>query len=269
MPIKLLLADVDGCLVTNDKVLTDRAIAAVHQLHDAGIQFAVTSGRPPRGMTMLVDPLKITSPIAGFNGGIFIQPDLTILEQHTLPKGLPAQIIQTIDQHGLDVWVYRGNDWLIRQKDAPHVAREAWTVKFEPTVVENFDDALDDVAKIVGVTDDTEKMAKCVQDVQSQYGDHVSAATSQPYYLDVTHPNANKGGVVGWMAQHLGISPEQIATIGDQMSDTLMFKKSGLSIAMGNASDQVKSLATHVTASNQDEGFANAMEQYVLPTRGK
>jgi hydroxymethylpyrimidine pyrophosphatase-like HAD family hydrolase len=136
-------------------------------------------------------------------------------------------------------------------------------------VVDNFDAVLDKVAKIVGITDDTDKMAKCVKDVQGQYGDKVSAATSQPYYLDVTHPNANKGGVVAWMSQHLGIPTDQIATIGDQMSDTLMFKKSGLSIAMGNASDQVKSLATQVTASNQDEGFAEAMERFVLSESGK
>ncbi len=263
--IRLLLADVDGTLVTNDKVLTDRAAAAVLKLHDVGIIFAVTSGRPPRGMTMLIEPLKISTPIAGFNGGIFVNPDLTILEQHSLPAGLPAQLIQTIDDHGLDAWVYKGNDWFIRKKDAPHVAREQWTVKFEPKVVDNFDDVVEDVAKIVGITDDADKMQKCVADVQSKFGDKVSAATSQPYYLDVTHPNANKGGVVGWMSQRLNIPPSQIATIGDQMSDTLMFAKGGLSIAMGNASDKVKGLATHVTDSNQDEGFAKAVEKFLLP----
>ncbi len=263
--VRLLLADVDGTLVTNDKVLTDRAIAAVHRMHDAGIRFAVTSGRPPRGMTMLVDPLKIETPIAGFNGGIFIKPDLSILEQRTLPDDMTADIIQTIDAHGLDAWVYRGNDWFIRRRDAPHVEREAWTVKFDPVVVPDFDGKLDGIAKIVGVTDDTDKMAKCVQDVQAKYGHKVSAATSQPYYLDVTHPDANKGGALAWMSQHLDIPPEQIATIGDQMSDTLMFQKGGLSIAMGNASDQVKKLATQTTDSNQDEGFAKAVEKFILP----
>ena len=109
-------------------------------------------------------------------------------------------------------------------------------------------------------------MSKCVTDVQKEFGRQVSAANSQPYYLDVTHPNANKGGVVAWMSQRLGIPPAQIATIGDQPSDTLMFDKSGLSIAMGNASDTVKADATQVTDSNQDEGFAKAVEKFILPT---
>ena len=262
--IRLLLADVDGTLVTNDKVLTDRAAAAVLKLHDAGITFAVTSGRPPRGMTMLIEPLKISTPIAGFNGGIFVNPDLSILETHALPPSVPARVIQALQGHGLDAWVYRGNDWYVLKKDAPHVARESWTVKFDPTVVDNFDGVLDNVVKIVGVTDDVNLMSKCVLDVQQQFGRQVSAANSQPYYLDVTHPNANKGGVVAWMSQRLGIPPAQIATIGDQPSDTLMFDKSGLSIAMGNASDTVKADATHVTDSNQDEGFAKAVEKFLL-----
>ena len=262
--IRLLLADVDGTLVTQEKLLTDRAIAAVHKLHDAGILFAITSGRPPKGMSMLIEPLKITTPIAGFNGGLFVHPDLTIIEQHTLPTALPVKVIQTMEAHSLDAWVYRGNDWFVRRRDAPHVAREEWTVKFPPTVVSNFDDLLGEVVKIVGVSDDLEAVARCETDAQSEFAQQVSAARSQPYYLDVTHPSANKGAVVGWISRHLNIPPSQIATIGDMPNDVLMFAKSGLSIAMGNASPQVQADATQVTTSNQDEGFANAIEKYIL-----
>ena len=77
--ISLLLADVDGTLVTEDKVLTERARAAVHRLHEAGIRFAITSGRPPRGMAMLIEPLALETPIAAFNGGMFVAPDLSII----------------------------------------------------------------------------------------------------------------------------------------------------------------------------------------------
>src|SRR5690348_6137573 len=83
--VSLLIADVDGTLVTKDKILTERAQRAVRRLHEAGIAFAITSGRPPRGMSMLVAPLELTTPIAAFNGGMFVQPDLAILEQRTLP----------------------------------------------------------------------------------------------------------------------------------------------------------------------------------------
>ena len=87
---------------------------------------------------------------------------------------------------------------------------------------------------------------------------------SQPYYLDVTNKNANKGVVVEYLSQHVGVPPEEIATIGDQPNDVLMFKRSGFSIAMGNASDEVKAQAAAVTASYNDEGFAKAMEAFIL-----
>ena len=130
--ISLVLADVDGTLVTEEKVLTERAQAAVRSLRAAGIRFAITSGRPPKGMAMLFDALKLDTPIAGFNGGLFVKPDLSIIAQKTLPADVAAKSIELIRGHGLDAWVYRGNDWLITKADAPHVAREAWTVKFEP-----------------------------------------------------------------------------------------------------------------------------------------
>ncbi len=86
--IKLVIADVDGTLVTQDKVLTKRAVEAALRLHEAGIQFTITSGRPPRGMAMLIDPLKLTLPLAAFNGGVLIQPDLkTVVDQKVLTAG--------------------------------------------------------------------------------------------------------------------------------------------------------------------------------------
>src|SRR5499426_3597605 len=150
--ISLVLADVDGTLVNEQKVLTKRAQAAVQRLRETGIRFAITSGRPPRGMAMLFDDLRLDTPIAGFNGGLFVTPQLAILAQKTLPDDIAAQAIELIRACGLDAWVYRGNDWLITKADAPHVAREAWTVKFEAKIVPDIAEKPDQVAKIVGVS---------------------------------------------------------------------------------------------------------------------
>ncbi len=264
--IRLLLADVDGALVTQDKVVTPRAAKAVHALFDRGIQFAITSGRPPRGVAMLIEPLQLKTPIGAFNGGMFIQPDLTVIDQRTVPDDILPNVIEAMDKGGLDVWLYRETDWFVQKKDAPHVDREAWTVKFPPKVVASYDDIMTGVVKVVGVSDDLGAVARCEAAVQKQFGEHVSAARSQPYYLDVTNPDANKGAVARRLQQFLGIPLEHMATIGDQMNDTLMFKVTGLSIAMGNASDEVKRLADYATASNENDGFAKAVEQYILGT---
>jgi Cof subfamily protein (haloacid dehalogenase superfamily) len=265
--IRLLLADVDGTLVTQEKVLTRDAIAASQALRRAGVILAITSGRPPLGMKMLIGPLGLDCPLAGFNGGVLANPDLTVIESHTLEPAAAREALNTILDRGLDAWVYTPDQWLIRDGSAPHVAREAWTVDFQAKVQPEFTDAdLAHVVKIVGVSDDLDKVAACETAVQEALGERASAARSQPYYLDVTHPLANKGEVVSTLAARLNIPAENIATMGDMPNDVLMFAKSGLSIAMGNASDAVKAKASVVTSSNEEEGFAKAVERFILPS---
>jgi Cof subfamily protein (haloacid dehalogenase superfamily) len=263
-PIALLVADVDGTLVTRNKVLTERAVRAVQRLRESGIAFAVTSGRPPRGMGMLVEPLGLSTPLAAFNGGIFVRPDFSVIDQHPLPDQVVPDVVRMLETHGLDVWLYRGSDWYIRRIDAPHVAREASTVQFRPTVTGSFDGLLHDVIKIVGVGDDLAAVARCEAAAQRRFVGHVSASRSQPYYLDVTHPAANKGTVVRRFSQLLGLQPKAIATIGDQPNDVLMFEQSGLSIAMGQADEAVKQHASQMTTSSEEEGFARAVERFIL-----
>ncbi len=268
-PIRLLLADVDGTLVTPQKTLTQRTIEAVHALDSAQVLFAITSGRPPRGMSMLVEPLELSTPIAAFNGGLIVEPDMTVIEQKLVPESLVTPILTLMESHGLVTWIYRGADWYVRDLEGPHVDQEAATVEFQPIVAESFDGLCDQVAKIVGVSDDHDAMARATEAARDQFCDHVTAAQSQPYYLDVTHPEANKGGVVKYLSSRFGIPTPQIATIGDMPNDVLMFAHSGLSIAMGNASSEVQRAARMVTTTNQDEGFANAVQRFVLQQAGR
>ena len=262
--ISLVVADVDGTLVTEDKVLTPRASAAVQALNAAGIAFAITSGRPPRGMAMLIDPLRLHTPVAAFNGGVFVKPDMTIIKERVLSEEVARRAVEIISRNHMDVWIYSGQDWLVRDLHAPHVAREQWTVKFAPTVVKDFGAVLASAVKIVGISDDHDLVARCEKEAQTALGAAASAARSQPYYLDVTHPDANKGAVVTTLSELLSVPSAEIATIGDMPNDVLMFRKSGLSIAMGNASPQVQAQADVVTGSSSDEGFAHAMECFIL-----
>jgi Cof subfamily protein (haloacid dehalogenase superfamily) len=263
--IAAVLADVDGTLLTSQKVLTARAIHAVNELQHRGALFVITSGRPPRGMRMLVEPLGLKVPMAAFNGGVIVLPDLTVVDQRVIPPDATPALIETMRGLGLYVWIYRATEWYVTDPDAPHAHQEAATVQFPPTVVPTYDGLLDGVVKIVGVSDDDDLVARSEAAVQQQFGSRVSAARSQPYYLDVTNPTANKGVVIERLAEHFKISLEQIATLGDQPNDVLMFERSGLSIAMGNASADVQGHADYVTDSDDDEGFAKAIEHVVLP----
>ena len=294
-PIQLVLADVDGTLVTQEKVLTPRAIDAVRRLRERGIRFAITSGRPPRGMDMINDILHLDTPIAGFNGGVFVAPDGKVLQTKLLPRDAAEKAIELIRRHDLIAWLYTPDEWYIPAKNGPHVARETWTVKFEAKVCPDFTPYLDQAVKIVGVAQDDlicgpvcpsddsagsacipaspaerakalEAVAACEAECHAAIGQIVSAARSQPYYLDITHPQATKGGVVEYLSGTLNIPAAAIATLGDMPNDVLMFEKSGMSIAMGNASKEVQAQANFVTDTNENEGFAKAIDKFILQT---
>ena len=263
-PIRLVLADVDGTLVTQEKVLTAKARQAVAKLGEAGIAFAITSGRPPRGMQTLIKDLNISTVVAGFNGGVFITPRLDPIVMRDLPKDATARAIELIREYGLVAWLYTDTTWYVQDPKGPHVDRESKTVGFGPEVTSDYSQYVAQTAKIVGVGDDLKAVAECEKKVREELGDHVSAARSQPYYLDVTHPTANKGSVVDFLACVYLIPKSSIATLGDMPNDVLMFKKSGMSIAMGNASKEVQAEANFVTDSNEKEGFAHALERFIL-----
>jgi Cof subfamily protein (haloacid dehalogenase superfamily) len=265
--IRLLISDVDGTLVTNDKVLTPGAIAAAKALREAGIGLAITSSRPPHGMRMLVEPLDMILPMAGCNGGVLVNPDLSVIETHAIEPSAAKRTVDFLGKQGLDVWLYTETEWFVPKRAGPHVDREAFILQSEPVIASAFTDAqLADAVKIVGVSDDHDLIAASETAAQLQLGKSVSATRSAAHFLDVTNPLANKGQVLATLARRLGVSPDQIATIGDMPNDVMMFRKSGFSIAMGNASAEVKAQASAVTESNQEDGFAKAVRTLILPS---
>jgi len=265
MTIKLLIADVDGTLVTKNKVVTPRTREAIARLRAAGVAFTITSGRPPRGLAPLVETLNLTMPMAAFNGAVYIKPDLTtVLAQHAIAPAVAAEAVDFLLRAGLDVWVYQGADWFLRDPGAAHVARESRNVGFAPTVIQDLHGVLEAAVKIVGVSDDLPLVARCETELGARLGADASAARSQPHYLDVTHPEANKGMVVREASRILKIPLDQIATIGDMSNDVPMLGVAGLGIAMGNASADVQRVARHVTRSNEEDGFAHAVESFIL-----
>jgi Cof subfamily protein (haloacid dehalogenase superfamily) len=237
-------------------------------LGEAGIGFTVTSSRPPRGLCHLIEPLNLQLPIGGFNGGGLIRPDLTIVEALLLSPDAAREAVKITLRHGLDPWVYTETEWYVRDPNAPHVARESFTITFPPNVVKDFGETLDHVGKIVAVGDDTAAILACNAELDATLSGQASATRSQAYFIDITHPDANKGTMVTTMARLLSIPTEQIATIGDMANDVLMFRKSGLSIAMGNATPEVKAQAKLATDSNEEDGFAKAVERFLLGIEG-
>jgi Cof subfamily protein (haloacid dehalogenase superfamily) len=261
--ISLLLSDVDGTLVTTDKRLTSASIDAVGRLREHDIAFAITSSRPPRGLLSLAEALNLTTPLVGFNSGMIMDRSGRVLRQNVIDAPTVRRALEMLGSAGVDIWLFSGNDWLLRDPDGVYVDLERRTIGYGP-IVADFEPAIATATKIVGVSADFPRLAQCETAMRQALGPAASVALSQHYYLDVTHPAANKGSAVLALAELLRLPASAIATIGDMPNDVPMFEKSGFSIAMGNAADAVKARASAVTDTNERDGFAKAVERFIL-----
>ena len=259
--ISLVVSDVDGTLLPKDKVLTDDAKRAVRKLHEAGIGFTIVSSRPTIGMGFLIEQLAITLPFGAFNGSSIVDSRLKPIEQHLIAPAVAQRSFEVLDAFGVDIWLFTNDRWYTRNALGEYVPGEKHAIKVEPTVVADFAPHSSGACKIVGASSDPALLQRCEVAMKQAVGREATAVRSQTYYLDVTPPGHDKGTFVEAMARRLGISADAVATIGDMENDLPMFAKSGISFAMGNAADEIKKHATHVTDSNERDGFARAIEK--------
>ena len=265
-PIQLVVSDVDGTLVTTDKSLTPAAIDAVRRLDQAGIGFTLISSRPPRGMAAVAEALQVRLPMAAFNGGTLFAPDQSLIEAHRLEAGAAREALGLLEAAGVGVWVDADGGWRLKDPNGAHVDHERHTIGFGPTVVSSFDDVIERIDKIVGVSDDHALLSRLTADVAGRLKGRAEVQQSQAYYLDVTHPLANKGDGVRALCRQIGVDLANVAVLGDMFNDVAMFEVAGFSVAMGQSPDQVKSAAAAVSpASNDSDGFARAIDEIILP----
>lgn len=263
--VRLVVTDIDGTLVTPEKELTPRAVEAARRLRAANVRLALVSSRPARGMTMFLGPLEIDTPRAGFNGGEIVSPEGRVLESLRIPEAPARLAIEMMETSGVDVWVFADREWYVTDPGGPYVPVERRTVGMEPKVVTNWDNVAARAGKIMGSTADYHLLERLETEMMTGLGGSVSAHRSQDYYLDVTHPEAKKGHALKAIARLLDIPVEETAALGDMPNDISMLTTAGLSIAMGNAPEDVQESAMVVTGPNTHDGWAEAIERHVLP----
>ncbi len=265
-PIRLVVSDIDGTLVTTDKRLTAAAVDAVRAIRAAGVRFSLISSRPPLGLAAVAKALEVAEPMAAFNGGTLFAPDLTVIEAHRLEAGAAREAIANMESAGVGVWVDADGTWRLKDPDGAHVDHERHTIGFGPTVVSDFDEVIGRIDKIVGVSDDHPRLDQLTEELRAALEGRATVERSQAYYLDVTHPLANKGDGVKAVCRRLAIAPENTAVLGDMFNDVKMFAVAGFSIAMGQSPDAVKAAARAVSpAGNDADGFARAVHEILLP----
>ncbi len=263
--IRLVVTDIDGTLVTPEKELTPRVIAAAARLRAANVQLALVSARPARGMDAIADKLGIDTPRAGFNGGEIMAADGRMLETLLIPENAARLAVEMLETHGVDVWVFADGEWCVTNPTAPYVSLERRAIGFDMKVLDNWEGVIGRAGKIMGSSNDYHLLERLETAMMTGLGNSVAAHRSQDYYLDITHLEARKGHALRAIARLLDVAVEETAALGDMPNDISMLAIAGLSIAMGNAPDDVQQAAMVVTGPNTRDGWAEAIETHILP----
>ncbi|WP_347554265.1 HAD family hydrolase [Robbsia sp. KACC 23696] len=291
-PIRAVLSDIDGTLVRSDKSLSPAVIDAVTALRRAGIAFSIASARPPRALSDLVNALHLGeavdgadtqaahgaadtadaapafAPIAAFNGGNIIAPDQRVLDALRLPPAVAREVVTDLQSRGLSPWIFTEGEWRITDPNAAYVDVETRTLGYGPTVVDAFTDHdFASVDKILAASADFDGLARIEHEIAKAFSGKLNTVRSQKYYLDITHPDAHKGTAAHAIARHLGIGLDELAVLGDMSNDLPMFDVAGFAIAMGQSEKTIQQRANVVTASNDDDGVAKAIYEWILPSQ--
>jgi|TARA_R110000868_G_scaffold371782_2_gene635550 Cof subfamily protein (haloacid dehalogenase superfamily) len=263
--IRLLVSDIDGTLVRRDKSLSEGVIAAVGRAKAAGIAVSLISARPPSGMLWIAERLELTGVLGAFNGGTIVQPDGTVVSADQLEPECAARALALLDHPAITPWLFAGGLWYARAIDGVYVPRERRAANIDPIIRRDFAGLLAHPDKIVGVSDDHALLARLDGEIAAALGQDATVGRSQPYYLDITAPRANKGDGVAALAAAIGVPLANVAVLGDERNDLPMFARAGLSIAMGQGPDAVRAAADRVTRSNEEDGVAHAIDEIILP----
>ena len=265
LPIRLLVSDIDGTLVRHDKSLPAENAAAIRAVVSRGLMVSLISARPAAGILPIAAELGLEGPFGAFNGGTIFTLSGGETCSAQVPPTLARELIDLYGSAGVTIWCFAKDRWLTSDPGNSHTPREVLSSGLQPEAVSDFAAFLDDADKVVAVCDDPAEMTVLEAQARTLVGATATLVRSQDYYLDCTALAANKGDGVTRLAEMFGVPLDQVAVIGDQANDVAMFRRAGLSIAMGQASAAVQAEADCVAASSEQAGVGDAIRRFIMP----
>lgn len=269
MKYKLLVLDIDGTLLNQEKEITPRTLAALLKVQQMGVHVVLASGRPTHGVLPIAEKLELHHYggfILSYNGGqIFnIQNNELLFEKRIDPELIPY-LEKKAKKNDFAIFTYHKDFILTNKPQNRHVQQEATLNNMQIIGVENFSDAVDFAScKCMLTSDNEEALIGLENHWKKRLSGTLDVFRSEPYFLEVVPQFIDKANTLGVLLEKLKISPDDVIAIGDGVCDVSMLQIAGLGIAMGNAQDSVKACADYTTASNEEDGVAIAIEKTIL-----
>lgn len=269
MKYKLLVLDVDGTLLNDAKEISKRTLASLLKVQQMGVRIVLASGRPTYGLMPLAKALELGNYggfIVSYNGCQIInaQNGEILFERRINPEMLPY-LEKKARKNGFAIFTYHDDTILTDDPDNGHIRDEAVLNNLKIIKEEEFSTAIDFApCKCMLVSDDEEALTGLEEHWKRRLDGTLDVFRSEPYFLEVVPCGIDKANTLGALLSHLDIPREEVIAIGDGVCDVNMLQIAGLGIAMGHSQDSVKVCADYVTASNEEDGVALAVEKMIL-----
>lgn len=269
MKYKLLVLDVDGTLLNDEREISKRTLAALLKVQQMGVRIVLASGRPTYGLMPLAKTLELGNYggfVLSYNGCQIIkaQNGEILFERRINPEMLPY-LEKKARKNGLAIFTYHNDTLITDSPDNEYIKNEALLNNLKIIKEDEFSTAIDFApCKCMLVSDKEEALIELEQHWEKRLAGTLDAFRSEPYFLEVVPCGVNKANTLGALLEHLGVTREEVIAVGDGVCDVTMLQLAGMGIAMGHSQDSVKVCADYVTASNEEDGVALAVEKLIL-----
>lgn len=265
---KLIALDMDGTLLNEEKIVTERTKKAIKAARDKGVTVVLATGRPIDGVTRYLEELDMYTDndyVLSYNGGLVLK---TKNKEVVCKLGLIGEDVKYLyelsKRLGVNIHAFSEKNGLVTPKNSKYTEVEASINNITVNEV-NFDNIENDESFIkIMMIDEPEILQKAIDNLPEEVYEKYTVVRSAPFFLEFLNKEVNKGVGVEMLAKHLGVKREEVITMGDAGNDLHMIEYAGMGIAMGNAFDEVKEAANYITDSNNEDGVAKAIEKFVL-----
>ncbi|WP_310602569.1 Cof-type HAD-IIB family hydrolase [Anaerosporobacter sp.] len=265
---KAIALDIDGTLTNAKKEITPRTREAISEAMEAEKVIIVASGRPTAGIRGIADILKLEEKggyILAFNGARIMNCKTgEIIYQNMLPQEMLPVLYKEAVEHNVSIITYEGDDVICGCNHDTYVDIEARINNIKVIDVDNFDEYVTFSVNKCIMTGEPEKLAELEKEMQQKYGEQLSIYRSEPFFLEIMPMNVDKANSLEHLLNHLNLKREELIAVGDGFNDLSMIKYAGLGVAMDNAQEVVKENADKITKSNEEDGVACIIEEYLL-----
>lgn len=269
MKYKLLVLDVDGTLLNDEREISKRTLAALLKVQQMGVRIVLASGRPTYGLMPLAKTLELGNYggfVLSYNGCQIIkaQNGEILFERRINPEMLPY-LEKKARKNGFAIFTYHDDTLITDSPDNEYIKNEALLNNLKIIREDEFSTAIDFApCKCMLVSDKEKALIGLEQHWEKRLAGTLDTFRSEPYFLEVVPCGVNKANTLGALLEHLGVTREEVIAVGDGVCDVTMLQLAGMGVAMGHSQDSVKVCADYVTASNEEDGVALAVEKLIL-----